>query len=194
MNGKAIAAMAVAGAAAYFVIAYAFLPQMFLPVLMPPRPAPAVSVAVSDSAIALGESFTLQVSATNQGDHADRQLVSIAFPNATRAQDVAVVEGYGFKQSPIFINVGDDVGFGYTGVQSAQAQYPAIEGHSAPWENGESFSTSLSITPEHEGRFVVFVKAVGLPHNGEQAHWPSSGPVDHQDEYVSVIEVDVTKA
>lgn len=194
MNGRIIAVMAVAGAVAYFVIAFAFVPQMFLPVLSPPRPAPTASVAVSDSAILLGESFTLQVYATNDGDHADRQIVSIAFPNATRAQDVAVIEEYDFKQSPILIEVGDDIGFGYTGVQSAQAQYPAIEGHSAPWENGESFSTSLSITPEHEGRFVVLVKAVGLPHNGDQAHWPSSGPVDHQDEYVSVVQVDVTKA
>jgi hypothetical protein len=194
VNGRIIAAVAVAGTVAYFVIAIAFVPQMFLPVLMPPRPAPAVSVAVSDSAIALGESFTLQVSATNGGDHADRQIVSVAFPNATRSQDVAVIVEYDFKQSPEFIEIGRLIGFGYTGVQSAQAQYPAIEGHSAPWENGESFSTSLSITPEHEGRFVVFVKAVGLPHNGDQAHWPSSGVLDHQDEYVSVVQVDVTKA
>ncbi|WP_415281275.1 hypothetical protein [Candidatus Nitrososphaera sp. FF02] len=50
------------------------------------------------------------------------------------------------------------------------------------------------MTPEQEGRFVVFVKAVGLPHNGDQAHWPSSGTTDQQDEYASVVEVDVTKA
>jgi hypothetical protein len=186
--------MAIAGAVAYFAITFAFLPQMFLPALSPPRPAPAVNVTVSDSAVALGESFTLQVSATNEGEHADRQLVSIAFPNATRAEDVAEVREHNFKQAPFYISVGQNIGSGYTGVQSVQAQYPSIEAHSAPWEGGESFSISLSITPENEGRFLVFVKAVGLPHNGDQAHWPSSGILDHQDEYVSVIEVDVTKA
>ncbi len=194
MNGRIIVVAAVAGAVAYFAIAIAFLPQMFLPVLVPPRPAPVASVSVSDSAVTLGESFTLHVSAANEGDHADRQLVSIAFPNATRVEDVAEIGEYDFKQSPRFIEVGQLIGFGYTGVQSAGARYPAIEGHSAPWENGESFSMSLSVMPEQEGRFVVFVKAVGLPHNGDQAHWPPSGILDHQDEYVSVVQVDVTKA
>jgi hypothetical protein len=194
MKGRVVAAIAIAGAAAYFVVAFAFLPQIFLPAVAPPRPAPAVNFTVSDNSIALGESFMLQVSATNGGDHADRQMVSIAFPNATRAQDVVQVQEYGFRQSPRFIEVGQDIGYGYTGVPSVLAQYPTLEAHSAPWEAGESFSASLSITPAQEGRFVVFVKAVGLPHNGDQAHWPSSGPVDHQDEYVSVVEIDVTKA
>ncbi len=194
MNGRVIAAIAVAGAVAYFVVAVVFLPQMFLPVLRPPRPAPVANVTVSDSAIALGESFTLQVSATNEGEHADRQIVSVAFPNATRVQDVAEVQEYNFKQSPLIIKIGDDIGYGYTGIQRAKAQYPAIEAHSAPWEGGQLFSETLSVTPEHEGRFVVLVKAVGLPHNGDQAHWPSSGLLDQQDEYVSVIEVNVTKA
>lgn len=194
MDGRVVAIVAVAGAVAYFVVAFAFLPQVFLPALSPPRPAPMVNVTVSDSTVALGESFMLQVSTANDGEHADRQLVSIAFPNATQVEDVAEILEYDFKQSPRPIEVGENIGYGYTGVQSVQAQYPAIEGHSAPWEGGESFSIVLSITPENEGRFLVFVKAVGLPHNGDQAHWPSSGVLDHQDEYVSVVEVDVTKA
>lgn len=194
MNGKVVAIMAIAGAVAYFAITFAFVPQAFLPVLSPPRPAPIANVTVSNSAVALGESFMLRVSATNEGEHADRQLVSIAFPNTTRAEGIAQVQEHNFKQAPFYIPTGANIGFGYTGVQSVQAQYPSIEAHSAPWEAGETFSISLSITPEREGRFLMFVKAVGLPHNGNQAHWPSSGILDHQDEYVSVMQVDVTKA
>lgn len=195
MNGRVVAAAAAAGALAYFAVAIAFLPNAYLPVLMPPRPAPVITdVSVSDRSILLGENFTLHVSATNEGDHADRQIVSVAFPNATRAEGVQVQE-HDFKQAPFFVVPGGQIGSGYMGTAAmVQAQYPALEAHSAPWEDGESFSISLSVTPEHEGRFVVFVKAVGLPHNGDQAHWPSSGTVDQQDEYVSVLEVDVTKA
>ena len=40
----------------------------------------------------------------------------------------------------------------------------------------------------------MFVKAVGLPHNGDQAHFPESGIMDQQQEYVVVYEVLVTKA
>jgi hypothetical protein len=195
LNGKIVAVMAVAGAVAYFAITIAFLPQMFLPVLSPPRPAPAVTdISVSEEAVALGKSFVIEVAATNEGDHADRQIVSIAFPNATRAE-VAEVLGHNFRQSPLVVQMGQQIGAGYAGPQRlVQAQYPIIEAYSSPWEGGESSSISLSVTPEQEGRFVVFVKAVGLPHNGDQAHWPSSGTLDQQDEYASVVEVDVTKA
>lgn len=195
MNGRTVAMIAAAGAAAYFAIAVAFLPQVFLPVLSPPRPAPAVTdISVSEEAIALGESFVIEVAATNEGDHADRQIVSIAFPNATRAE-IAEVLGHNFKQSPLTVQMGQQIGAGYAGPQRlVQAQYPIIEAYSSPWEGGESSSISLSVTPEQEGRYVVFVKAVGLPHNGDQAHWPPTGTIDQQDEYASVVEVDVTKA
>ena len=112
MNGKIVAVMAVAGAVSYFAITIAFLPQVFLPVLSPPRPAPIVTdISVSKEVIALGESFVIEVAATNEGDHADRQIVSIAFPNATRAE-IAEVLGHNFRQSPLVVQMGQQRSLG----------------------------------------------------------------------------------
>lgn len=195
LSSKAAVAGAVAVAAAYFVLTAYLAPQSYLAALAPPRPAPAVTeVSLSGQKIALGDGFTLRVSATNQGEHADRMIVSVAFPNAT-STNVATVREHDFKQTPVFIERGRSIGAGYTGPQrTVAAQYPAVEAYSSPWEPGESFSIDMSVRPEKEGRFVVFVKAVGLPHNGDQSHYPQVGVIDQQDEYVSVYEVDVTKA
>jgi hypothetical protein len=170
-----------------------FLPQMFSLILAPPMPAPMITgVTISDGTVVLGTEFSMRVSAANKGDPADLQLVSVAFPNAT-STDIVAISGHNFKQSSLFIEPGDPVAAGYSGVQSVVAGYPAVEAISRPWEPGEVFSIDLSVRPENEGRFVVFVKAVGLPHNGNQAHYPDGGVVDQQDEYVAVYEVMVTK-
>jgi hypothetical protein len=150
------------------------------------------SVSLSDDSITLGNEFSIRVSAANRGEPADLQLVSIAFPNATGI-DVAMVMDHNFKQLPLFIERGDPIASGYTGIQNIAAGYPAIEAISRPWEPGEAYNIELSVRPESEGRFVVFVKAVGLPHNGDQAHYPATGILDQQNEYVDVYEVTVTK-
>jgi hypothetical protein len=184
---------ALAVAAVYFALAIFFLPQPYSLTLAPPRPAPVItSVTISDESIALGGEFSIRVSTANRGEPADLQLVSVAFANAT-STDIATVRDHNFKQSPVFIEPGDEVGYGYTGIQSAIAGYPAVEAVSRPWEPGEAYNIDLSVRPESEGRFVVFVKAVGLPHNGDQAHFPASGILDQQNEYVDVYEVMVTK-
>ncbi len=196
-KGKVIAGVAIGAAVAYFAIAVLVLPGAYIPALAPPRPEPVVTdVSVSNSTISLGESFTLLVNATNQGDHADRQIVSIAFPNVTSTDGIVTVQEENFKQSPVFIKAGTPIGSGYVGTQQmVRAQYPSVEIFSSPWQKGESFSIALSVKPAQEGRFVFFVKAIGFPHNGDQAHWPSGGTLDHQNEYVSVYSVNVmTKA
>lgn len=172
------------------------LPQSYLATLAAPKPKPVLSsVSLSDKTIALGSEFTIRVVATNKGDHADRQIVSISFPNATRA-DVAQVVKSNFRQTPLFIKPGKDkIGIGYNGPQAtAPARYPAVEAYSSPWDPGETFSMELSVKPEAAGKFVVLVKSVGLPHNGDQAHTPQSGTIDQQGEYTEAYEVDVTKA
>jgi hypothetical protein len=192
----AVVAGVIASAAIYFAVAAFVLPQQYLATIEPARPAPLITaVSVSDLSIALGEQFTVRVSATNRGDPADLQIVSVAFPNATKLDDVATVKEHNFKQSPRFIKAGDEIGAGYEGPQRVViASYPAIEAISRPWERGETFTIEVAVGPPAEGRFLVFVKAVALPHNGSQAHFPAEGLVDQQDEYVSVYEVDVTKA
>lgn len=193
MKAGAIAGIAVAAAAVYFALAVFFLPQPYSLTLATPRPAPVItSVTLSDETIALGNEFSIRVSAANRGEPADLQLVSVAFPNATRT-DIITVDNHNFKQSPFFIEPGDRIAAGYTGVQSIVARYPAVEAMSRPWEPGEAFNIELTVKPENEGRFVVFVKTVGLPHNGDRAHYPDGGTLDQQDEYVSVYEVTVAK-
>ena len=44
-----------------------------------------------------------------------------------------------------------------------------------------------------EGRFVVFVKSVALPHTSELAHYPQDGTLDPQKEFVEPYSVQVTK-
>jgi hypothetical protein len=188
-----IAGGALVAAAAYFALAIFFLPQMFSLTLAPPMPAPMITgVTISDGTVVLGTEFSMRVSAANRGDPADLQLVSVAFPNAT-STDVVAISDHNFKQSPFFIEPGNPIAAGYSGVQSVVAGYPAVEAISRPWEPDEAFSIDLSVRPENEGRFVMFVKTVGLPHNGNQAHYPDGGVVDQQDEYVAVYEVMVTK-
>lgn len=193
MKAGAIAGGALAVAVVYFALAIFVLPQPYSLTLAPPKPAPEItSVVLSDKTIALGSEFSIRVSAANRGEPADLQLVSVAFPNATRT-DIIKVRNHNFKQAPDLIKPGDPIAAGYTGVQSIAAGYPAVEAISRPWEPGEAFNIELSVSPESEGRFVVFVKAVGLPHSGDQAHYPADGIMDQQDEFVSVYEVMVTK-
>jgi hypothetical protein len=194
-----VAVIAVAAAGAYFALSAFVLPHAYLssPLMAAPRPAPVVTeVSLSDRSVALGQSFRIRVNATNQGEHADLQLVSIAFPNAT-STGIVKVESYTFRQSPIFVNPGRPLAAGYQGSRDAAtaatvpARYPAVEAWSMPWDHGESFGAELRVTPQHEGRFVVFVKAVGLPHSHNGAHYPQSGIVDQQGEYVAAYEVNV---
>jgi hypothetical protein len=196
-RGKLIAGIAIGAAFVYFAIAIVVLPDTYIPSLAPPKPAPVVTdVSILPSgATKLGNNFTLRVNATNQGDHADRQIVSIAFPNMTSTDGVVAVLKSNFKQSPTFIKAGKEIGSGYAGTeQMVKAQYASVEVFSSPWQKGESFSITLLVKPTQEGRFVFLVKAIGFPHNGDQAHWPASGTLDHQNEYVSVYSVNVTKA
>lgn len=188
-------AAAIAAAVAYFALSAYVLPQSYLASLAAPKPQPALSsVSVSDRSIALGKSFTVRVVAANRGEHADRQMVTFSFPNATSA-GVAQVISSNFRQAAVFIKPGDKIGAGYNGLQATVlARYPAVEAFSSPWDPGETFSIDLAVKPEAVGKFVVLVKAVGLPHNGDLAHFPRDGIVDQQGEYVEAYEVNVTKA
>ena len=195
MKTRLIAAVAFTVVIVYFALAVYILPESYSRALSPPRPAPVISsVSISDDIIILGDEFSLRVSAVNLGDPADLQLISVAFPNTTRA-DIVTVKDHNFRQAPIFKLPGDELGGRYAGLQGkVTASYPAVEAQSRPWETDEVFIMELSIRPESEGRFVVFVKAVGLPHEGEHAHYPKDGTIDQQNEYVSVYEVRVTNA
>ena len=72
-------------------------------------------------------------------------------------------------------------------------QYASIEAFSRPWEPGKTYSADVEVVPKTEGRFVVFIKSVALPHTWAGAHYPQNGIRDHQEEFVEMFSVQVTK-
>lgn len=186
----ALAAAVAAGLAAYFFLSLYVLPQSYLEI-EPRRPAPAItSVAISADEIQLGESFTISMTGANAGDEADMQTVSVGFPDL--ANNSAKVLSQNFAQTSRQIRVGDQIGSSYSGFQQVvNATYPAIEASSRPWRGGSEYAIEMQVTPEKEGEFRIFVKSVALPHSWDGAHYPQSGTLDQQGEYVQVYSVHV---
>lgn len=176
--------------ALYFSIVF-YVPQYQPVELMQPEAA-VTGVALSEPEIALGQSFVITVAGANSGQDADMQIVSVGFPNLTATDGIEIIR-HDFAQTPILISAGDQIGSAYGGTATpAAAQYASVEAFSRPWEGGRSYSIDIEVTPETEGRFAVFVKAVAFPHSWSGAHWPSEGTLDHQQEFVQVHYVEVT--
>ena len=191
--------MALAGAlggelALYFVLSLYILPMSYQESITPQRPEAVItSVEFSAKEIALGEKFVISVTAENRGQEADMQIVSIGFPNLTRG-DRATIASHDFRQTPFRVEPGDPVGTSYVGPQgNLTAVYPSIEAFSRPWEKDKSYSISIEVEPEAEGRFLVLTKSIAFPHTWEMAHYPREGALDYQKEFVQIHSVIVTK-
>lgn len=180
----------VASLSFYFVFSIFYLPESYQS-LKKPTPIPHLSeVSISESNISYGDSFDIEVTGTNLGDTSDIQIVSIAFPNLTKIDDYVTITSYDFKQSPFLIQIADDVGTNYaSSSQTIPAVYPSIEAYSRPWKSNENYHIGLEVTPQKEGRFVIYVKAVGLPHTSSQSHFPKEGLIDYQNEFVNFYSV-----
>lgn len=154
-------------------------------------PQPRLDVSLSDEQILLGESFRVSIRAYNHGDAADLQIVSAAFPQNDKLDNVKITS-YDFLQSPSMIETGSDVGAQYTGgATTVKSQYPFIEAYSRPSKNGDTFSMTLEVTPKEPGPFRIYVKSVAMPHLSDLSHFPSSGILDHQNEFVEEYVVEV---
>jgi hypothetical protein len=189
-----LAAVVAAALAGYFALTVYVLPQSYQASLAPRKAAPVVTEVNLPSRVTLGQSFTISVTGTNKGDEIDMQTVSIGFPNFTDTGNIKVIS-HNFRQTPLLTSRGKQIGSEYVGTEKTiSAQYAIVEAVSRPWASGSSYSIGLQVTPQAEGRFVVFVKSVALPHNGNQAHWPQEGVLDSQKELVKVYTVDVAKA
>ena len=177
----------------YFSLSLYVFPQSYQ--LIAARRPQAILTGVSLSApdITLGQALTISVTGTNIGEDADMQIVSVGFPNLTATDNVKILR-HNFDQKPIFIAPGKLLSSGYSGSDSSvPAQYASIEAFSRPWKAGKTYSADIEVIPMIEGRFVVFVKSVALPHTWEQAHFPQNGILDQQKEFVETYSVDVTK-
>jgi hypothetical protein len=152
----------------YFSLSLYVFPQSYQSI-EPRRPQAIVNdVNLSAPTITLGQALIISVTGTNNGeDAADMQLVSVGFPNLTSVDNIKILK-HNFTQTPMLITPG----------KLLSSQYS---------------STGESVLPKTEGKFVVFIKSVALPHTWDRAHYPQDGTLDQQKEFVGTYSVQVTK-
>ncbi|HXG73345.1 MAG TPA: hypothetical protein VNK44_00810 [Candidatus Nitrosotenuis sp.] len=189
---KKIYLIAASVMAAYFALTMFVFPQVYQGVTVV-HPRPALEVSLSAKQITLGESFEIEVTAYNNGDAADLQTVTIAFPQSNDLENIKVVS-YDFLQSPRMIQKGQEVGSEYTaGQRTIITKYPFIEAYSRPSKNGDTFKMTLQITPKEAGVFKIYAKSVAMPHVDDQSHFPTHGLQDQQNEFVQEYSVEVVR-
>jgi len=176
--------------AVYFILTVFVLPEQFLSTEQL-IPQPYLEVGLSDSDISLGESFRLNIISGNRGDYGDIHIVSVAFPDLVEMNGVEIAT-YDFTQSSHYISIGDKIGAKYSGgVESTFSKYPSIEAMTRPTYPGIQNHLGLIIIPDKSGIFTIYVKSIDIPHTSNLSHYPDSGFLDHQDEYVLVYSVNV---
>jgi hypothetical protein len=178
----------------YFSLSLYVFPQLYHSIEARRPQAIVTDVSLSAPDIALGQALTISVTGKNNGEDADMQIVSVGFPNLTTTDNIKILK-HNFDQTPMLIAPpGELSSSGYSDTDSSVlAQYTSIEVFSRPWEAGKTYSADIEVIPKTEGRFVVFIKSVALPHTWEQAHYPQDGTLDQQKEFVETYSVEVTK-
>lgn len=177
----------------YFSLSLYVFPQSYQSIEARRPQANVTDVIISAPDITLGQAFTISITGTNNGEDADMQVVSVGFPNLTTTDNIKILT-HNFDQTPILIAPGELLSSEYSDTDSSVlTQYTSIEAFSRPWETGKTYSADIEVIPNTEGRFVIFVKSVALPHTWEQAHYPQGGILDQQKEFVEVYSVQVTK-
>lgn len=158
---------------------------------------PAITqVNLSSSAVSAGSPFNIVVTGFNLGGTSDIQIISISFPNLTgdirlretnQNNGYVKVEKHNFTQSPLFVMPGDTIGSNYSGgSETTTAKYPSIEFFSRPWKSETGYQAALQISTHSAGEFIIFVKAISLPHFDEYSHYPREGLKDYQEEFAEV--------
>ena len=177
----------------YYSLSILYIPQLYISSSSEVKSQPVITEAkLSDSKVVLGESFDLTITTSNNGDTADMQVVSLSFPNLTSIDSIVKIYDYNFTQKPVFIEIGDEVGSEYVGLDKViNSPYPSIEANSRPWHTGDYYQISIDVKPTSIGRFVIFVKTIALPQINELDHYPRFGIKDYQGEFVAVSSVDV---
>ena len=175
----------------YFILTIFVLPSEFL-MTEQLVPEPILQSTLSNSEITLGDSFRLDIVSVNTGDYADIHIVSVAFPDLIKTDDVVKIATYDFTLSPSYISVGEEIGSKYSGgVETTISQYPSIEAMSRPLKSDVETHFDIVVTPKKSGIFNIYVKSIGIPHTSDVSHYPYSGILDHQNEHVLVYSVTV---
>ena len=193
LKGIILTAAVAVALVVYLSLSLYVFPQLYQSIEARRPQAIVTDVSLSAPDIALGQTLTISVTGTNNGEDADMQIVSVGFPNLTATDNINILK-HDFNQMPILIAPGELLSSEYSDTDSSVlAQYASIEAFSRPWEAGKTYTADIEVTPKMEGRFVVFVKSVALPHTWDQAHYPQDGTLDQQKEFVEIYSVQVTK-
>ena len=181
--------------AMYFFFVLYFFPGFYLSHLSGSHAKPFISnVSFPISEVNLGKPFKVSVTAINQGDKADLQLVSISFPNLTSTNGAVSILSNNFTQSPLLVQQGEEIGSSYHGLaDKISAKFPSIQFYSRPWKSEMSYGAQLEVIPPAAGKFSMLIKTVALPHINNSSHYPQSGLKDFQQEYVSDYSTTVVK-
>src|SRR2546426_12313646 len=134
----------------YITLSLYVFPQMYQSI-EPRRPEAVITnVSLSTPVIMLGQTFVVSVTGTNRGEEADMQIVSVGFPNLTRADNMVVLE-HNFTQTPIFINTSGVIGSEYSGTQRpVHARYPSVEAFTLRWAGRRNYANDQTVWPEAE--------------------------------------------
>ena len=155
---------------AYFSLAVFILPEQYMSnekLISQPY----FEVKISDNNISLGESFTVDITTTNSGEYGDIHILSTSFPDLVEIDNVVKITTYDFTQPPTYIIPGDKIIAKYSGgLEHTNAKYPSMEAMSRPVHPGSTYNLSQVITPEKDGIFSVYVKAVNIPHTQVTFH------------------------
>jgi hypothetical protein len=193
LNAIILTAAVAVALVVYFSLSLYVFPQLYQPIEARRPQAIVTDVSLSAPDIALGQTLTISVTGTNNGEDADMQIVSVGFPNLTTTDNIKILK-HDFNQTPISIAPGELLGSEYSDTDSSVlAQYASIEAFSRPWEAGKTYTADIEVIPKTEGRFVVFIKSIAFPHTWDQAHYPQDGTLDQQKEFVETYSVQVTK-
>jgi len=176
---------------AYFSLTILILPEQYMSnekLISQPH----FEVTISDNSISLGESFTVDINTTNSGEYGDIHILSTSFPDVSEIDNIVKITTYDFTQPPTYIVPDDKIIAKYSGgLENTNAKYPSIEAMSRPVHPDSTYNLSQVITPEKDGMFSVYVKAVNIPHTSNLSHHPQEGVLDHQDEFVQVYSISV---
>lgn len=175
----------------FFGVNFFYFPDIFQnePINIPE---PLLYVEILQTKINLGESFSVSIISKNIGDQADIQIVSIGFPQLEKIDERVKITSYNFTQSPHYVKINDEIGAKYTtSNEFVNAKYPSIEAYGRPVPQDTSFQMVLQVTPNQAGQFEMYAKTIAIPHSSDRSHFPHSGFLDLQDEFVDVYSVDV---
>ena len=152
------------------------------------QPSPKIINVTYPSEITIGEWATIKVRATNEGEEANWQTISISFPQNPKKVKIVSSD---LDSSEVFWP-GEEIWCGY-GSYKCKLKYPVAEGSSGNWQYGEEEYLEVKVKPESTGSFKFYVKSVaGRQPDGKCYSWdPKSGTKDQQDEYVKVYTINV---